>query len=191
MQGTDYDVLVRQGVTEQQLSGFGQLDFHLTHTLTISAGARYEHDKANFFEVEGGPLGRGGNGRVTAGPIIAAPGQQPDAPAVPPNHHAVAVVFDFMQPIGAARRLAGRGRKARLDNPTFSTQAKNRGISKEDPRKSSLQARRGCLNDLARANHNYMRTDSHVSIQGQATWSSLRQVFGSPPLIGLAFLPVE
>lgn len=74
IQGTDYDVLVRQGVTDEQASIFGQFDYHITHTLTASIGARYERDKENFFEEEGGPLGRGASGRALqqVGPALVA-----------------------------------------------------------------------------------------------------------------------
>lgn len=74
VQGTSYDVLVRQGVDESQLSAFGQLDFKILSNLTLSAGLRFQHDDADFFEEEGGPLGRngGGPGLQNIGPRLAA-----------------------------------------------------------------------------------------------------------------------
>ena len=35
--------------------------------------------------------------------------EQPSATSVPPEHHAIAIPFDLMQPIGPLRRLARRG----------------------------------------------------------------------------------
>ena len=48
---------------------------------------------------------------ISAGPVIAVAGEQPHAVAVPLNAEAVAIIFHFMEPIGAGRHgLAGRGK---------------------------------------------------------------------------------
>ena len=47
------------------------------------------------------------NRREAVRPIIAAAGEQPHARAVATDHHPIAVVFDLVQPIGAARLLLG------------------------------------------------------------------------------------
>src|SRR6516164_4161783 len=42
-------------------------------------------------------------------PVIAPAREQPSTTSVPPEHHAIAIPFDLMQPIGPLRRLARRG----------------------------------------------------------------------------------
>ena len=46
--------------------------------------------------------------REAVRPVIAAPGNQPDADGIAPRHQAVAVVLDFVNPVGAGRRAVGR-----------------------------------------------------------------------------------
>ena len=53
--------------------------------------------------------------RKAVRPVVAAPGNQPDADGIAPRHQAIAVVLDFVNPVGAGRRAVGRGRQARLD----------------------------------------------------------------------------
>ena len=53
--------------------------------------------------------------RKAVGPVIAAPGNQPDADGISPRHKAIAVVLNLMNPVGAGRRTVGGGRQARLD----------------------------------------------------------------------------
>ena len=40
-------------------------------------------------------------------PVIAAPGDQPDADGISPRHKAIAVVLNLMNPVGAGRRTVG------------------------------------------------------------------------------------
>ena len=46
--------------------------------------------------------------REAVRPVVAAPGNQPDADGIAPRHQPVAVVLDLMQPVGAGRRAVGR-----------------------------------------------------------------------------------
>ena len=46
--------------------------------------------------------------REAVRPVIAAPGDEPDAHGIAPGHQPVAVVLDFVQPAGAGRRAVGR-----------------------------------------------------------------------------------
>jgi hypothetical protein len=41
-------------------------------------------------------------------PVVAAPGNQPDADGVAPGHQPVTVVLDLVNPVGAGRRAVGR-----------------------------------------------------------------------------------
>ena len=41
------------------------------------------------------------------GPVVASPGQQPDAHWVAPGHQTVAIVLDLVNPVGPGRRLVG------------------------------------------------------------------------------------
>jgi hypothetical protein len=41
-------------------------------------------------------------------PVIAAPGNQPDADGISTRHKAVAVVLNLLNPVGAGRRTIGR-----------------------------------------------------------------------------------
>jgi hypothetical protein len=45
-------------------------------------------------------------------PVIAPAGDQPDAHGVAAGHEPEAVVLDLVNPVGAGRRLVGRGREA-------------------------------------------------------------------------------
>ena len=46
--------------------------------------------------------------RKAVRPVIAAPGDQPDADGIPTRHKAIAVVLNLMNPVGAGRRTVGR-----------------------------------------------------------------------------------
>ena len=46
--------------------------------------------------------------REAVRPVVAAPGNQPDADGIAPGHQPIAVVLDFVQPAGAGRRTVGR-----------------------------------------------------------------------------------
>jgi len=48
-------------------------------------------------------------------PIQAGSGEQLDIVAIDPRVHAVVVVFDLVQPIGALGRFLGEARELRLD----------------------------------------------------------------------------
>jgi len=52
--------------------------------------------------------------RVSLRPVIAAAGDQPDAVATPLNAKAVAVVFDFVDPVRTVRHDLGAGGQAKL-----------------------------------------------------------------------------
>ena len=46
--------------------------------------------------------------REAVRPVIAAPGDQPDADGISTRHKAIAVVLNLMNPVGAGRRTVGR-----------------------------------------------------------------------------------
>ena len=52
--------------------------------------------------------------RKAVGPVIAPPGDQPDANGIATRHEPVAVVLDLVNPVGAGRGLVGGGWQARL-----------------------------------------------------------------------------
>jgi hypothetical protein len=52
-------------------------------------------------------VGRFHNSREALRPIVAPPGQQPDANGVSPGHETISVVLDLVNPLGAGRRLVG------------------------------------------------------------------------------------
>ena len=53
-----------------------------------------------------------GDQREAPRPVVPVVGQQHDAGGVAADHHAEAVVFDFVNPAGAGRRAVGGGRQA-------------------------------------------------------------------------------
>ena len=55
------------------------------------------------------------NERETVRPVIASPGQQPDAHGVPTSHQAIAIVLDLVNPVRTRRRLVSGRRQARFD----------------------------------------------------------------------------
>jgi hypothetical protein len=40
-------------------------------------------------------------------PVVAAPGDQPEADGISPRHKAIAVVLDLVNPVGAGRQAIG------------------------------------------------------------------------------------
>jgi hypothetical protein len=50
--------------------------------------------------------------RETGGPIIPLTGNQPDAHGIAARHEAVAIMFDFVNPVSAGWGLVGGGRHA-------------------------------------------------------------------------------
>jgi hypothetical protein len=53
--------------------------------------------------------------RIFAGPVEAGAGQQTDIAAVEPGVHAIAVEFELVGPLVAARRFCDQPRELRLD----------------------------------------------------------------------------
>jgi hypothetical protein len=49
-----------------------------------------------------------GDQRKASRPVVAAPGNQPDADGISARHKAIAVVLNLMNPVGAGRRAVGR-----------------------------------------------------------------------------------
>ena len=47
--------------------------------------------------------------RVAGRPVVASTGNQPDAHRVAPGHEPIPVVLDFVNPVGAGRRLCRLG----------------------------------------------------------------------------------
>src|SRR5262249_42683092 len=68
------------------------------------AGDRLAIDQARAHPERAGGIG---NERVTVRPVVPVAGQQPDTSGVALDHHAKAVVLDFMNPAGAGRRSLG------------------------------------------------------------------------------------
>jgi Transposase DDE domain len=58
---------------------------------------------------------RGNRRFVAVRPVEACAGEQPDVVAVDPRVHSIAVVFDFMEPVGAIRRIGSEPGELRLD----------------------------------------------------------------------------
>ena len=54
------------------------------------------------------------DGREAVGPVMAVAGEQPDALAVALNDQAIAVMFDFVDPLGPVRNLCPAGWNAGL-----------------------------------------------------------------------------
>ena len=56
-----------------------------------------------------------GDRRIFVGPVEPGACQQLDRTAIEPGHHAVAVIFDFVQPLVAPRRRFDQLRELRRD----------------------------------------------------------------------------
>ena len=50
--------------------------------------------------------------REAVRPVVAAPGNQPDADGIASRHEPIAVVLDLVNPVGAGRGLVGWGWEA-------------------------------------------------------------------------------
>ena len=64
-------------------------------------------------------------------PVIAPAREQPSTTSVPPEHHAIAIPFDLMQPIGPLRRLARRGGSI---NPALGTRPERNTAGHPQPK---------------------------------------------------------
>ena len=92
---------------------------------TTALPQHLEHGNAVLVAAHGFPVnqkGLGWNGlggipdrRKSVDPVVTASCEQPHPHAVPADHHAIAIVLDLMNPVWAARKIAGGRGKAGLD----------------------------------------------------------------------------
>jgi len=61
------------------------------------------------------PSGRRASPRVAVAPVVAASGDQPHAVAIALQPQPVAVVFHFVEPVGAVRDDGGLGGEAEIE----------------------------------------------------------------------------